>query len=140
MRIGPCGPATRREPCVRGRRLPRNRRKRKRKRPTMANSFPRPRHPAGCIIAGDPGTGANLMPGYSGTPLVKKLGIKDGWRIGVIGCPVGYRDLIPGMPAAVAIEDADGDEFEMIHLFATERRVLQKRLPVLLKKIRQDGM
>src|SRR5262249_38703204 len=77
---------------------------------------------------------------YSGTPLVKKLGIKDGWRIGVIGCPVGYRDLIPGMPAAVAIEDADGDEVEMIQLFATERPGLQKRLPVLLKKSRQDGM
>ena len=39
--------------------------------------------------------------GYSGTPLAKKLGLKKGFLISVIGAPEGYFDLFDDMPAGV---------------------------------------
>ncbi|WP_229688933.1 hypothetical protein [Puia dinghuensis] len=32
--------------------------------------------------------------GYSGTPLLKKLGIKEGWKIRLIGAPADYFALL----------------------------------------------
>ena len=32
------------------------------------------------------------MAGYSGTPLVKKLGIKDGFRAALVGAPIGFQN------------------------------------------------
>ena len=32
------------------------------------------------------------MPGYSGTPLAKKLGIKPGFRVSLLGTPTEVRD------------------------------------------------
>jgi len=80
------------------------------------------------------------MPGYSATPLVKKLGLKDDWRVCVIGCPVGYRQLVPDVPASVVFAAEDEHDFDLIHLFVNERQVLREKLPVLIKKIRPDGM
>ncbi|HMD27036.1 MAG TPA: hypothetical protein VKH13_00590 [Steroidobacteraceae bacterium] len=34
------------------------------------------------------------MAGYSGTPLVKKLGIKEGFKIHVVDAPADYRQLL----------------------------------------------
>lgn len=38
------------------------------------------------------------MAGYSGTPLAKKLGIKEGTRLAVVGAPDGFA--IDALPAA----------------------------------------
>jgi hypothetical protein len=42
------------------------------------------------------------MAGYSGTPLVKKLGVKEGFSIHVINAPAGYRRLLVGPEAGRA--------------------------------------
>lgn len=36
--------------------------------------------------------------GYSGTPLLKKLGVKEGSRFAVIKPPVGFVDSLPDLP------------------------------------------
>ena len=43
------------------------------------------------------------MAGYSGTPLVKKLGIKPGARVALVGEPTGFRRELVGLPADVAL-------------------------------------
>ena len=44
------------------------------------------------------------MAGYSGTPLAKKLGIKEGARLAVLGAPKGFAidDLPPGVEPRTA--------------------------------------
>ena len=37
--------------------------------------------------------------GYSGTPLVKKLGIQPGMTVQVIDAPVPYEQMVGGLPA-----------------------------------------
>lgn len=39
--------------------------------------------------------------GYSGTPLARKLGIRDGHRVAVLGAPEGFRTLVGPLPAGV---------------------------------------
>ena len=35
-----------------------------------------------------------MAAGYSGTPLAKKLGIKDGDRVAILGAPHGFRSTL----------------------------------------------
>ncbi len=37
--------------------------------------------------------------GYSGTPLARKLGIKDGGAVLLKGAPAGFERTLEGMPA-----------------------------------------
>ena len=39
--------------------------------------------------------------GYSGTPLVRKLGIKVDARLGLIGAPDGFDETLGELPAGV---------------------------------------
>ncbi|MEA2167099.1 MAG: hypothetical protein QOF76_399 [Solirubrobacteraceae bacterium] len=63
-----------------------------------------------------------MSAGYSGTPLPKKLGIKDDSRVVILGAPDG-----------VPIEgEADlGDGADVVLFFTAERAALQARLPEL---------
>jgi len=44
--------------------------------------------------------------GYSGTPLVKKLGIKPDSTLALVRAPAGFRKLLTGMPGGVRIAAA----------------------------------
>jgi hypothetical protein len=46
------------------------------------------------------------MAGYSGTPLAKKLGIKPGHKLSLVGAPVGWA--VPELPDGVAIGTPGG--------------------------------
>ena len=72
-------------------------------------------------------------PGYSGTPLPKKLGIKPDSRVLLLNAP-GDFELEGVKVARRATGIAD-----VILSFHTERRELEKRLPVLRERIEQNG-
>src|SRR5713226_2984681 len=44
------------------------------------------------------------MAGYSGTPLVKKLGIKPGSRVGLMDSPAGFAESLNPLPEDVVIQ------------------------------------
>ena len=71
------------------------------------------------------------MPGYSGTPLARKLGIKDGMRLAVLNAPPGYKSWLTGLPATAKIESRLSTRPAAVHLFARERRDLERTLPRL---------
>jgi hypothetical protein len=66
---------------------------------------------------------------YSETPLPKKLGIKEGHRLALLGAPaeVALGELPPG----VTIVRRAGGKADVIVSFHTARRDLERRLPVL---------
>jgi hypothetical protein len=66
------------------------------------------------------------MAGYSGTPLVKKLGVKEGINIHVINAPAGYRRLLTPLPAGLQFASAANASTHMVHVFATERAQLAR--------------
>ena len=81
------------------------------------------------------------MAGYSGTPLVKKLGIKEGHVIMVIGEPASYWKLIGTVPAEVTVRPKlAGGTHDFIHLFVKEKKAYEKEVLRCRKSIKQDGM
>src|SRR5262245_29828470 len=86
------------------------------------------------------------MAGYSGTPLVKKLGIKPGQRVALINAPEGYTNLLSEMPEDVLLTDLVTDRnaptgpFDLIQYFATEREALESSFRVLKAMLAMDGM
>ena len=76
------------------------------------------------------------MAGYSGTPLPKKLGIKEGARVAVIGAPDGFDLELP--PGATVTQRLSG-KADVVLFFTTERAKLASRLDALVKAIHPDG-
>jgi hypothetical protein len=79
------------------------------------------------------------LAGYSGTPLVKKLGVKEGFKIHAINAPAGYRLLLSPLPAAVQITSAANSTTNLVHVFATQRKRLARVLGVLRKQLAPDA-
>jgi hypothetical protein len=78
---------------------------------------------------------AKAAAGYSGTPLPKKLGIKEDAAAAIIGAPDGYAKSL-GVKAATELKS----DLDFIQFFAKSRVELEKQLPKLRKSIKQDGM
>jgi hypothetical protein len=77
--------------------------------------------------------------GYSGTPLVRKLGIREGTTVCAIEAPLGYRGLIGRLPPRARLTSGVGPTVDVVHLFVTTRRDLQERLVDLRSRIREDA-
>jgi hypothetical protein len=61
------------------------------------------------------------MAGYSGTPLVKKLGIKAGSRIFAESAFSGYAKLLAPLPADARLVTRLMSDTDIIHLFVTKK-------------------
>lgn len=69
---------------------------------------------------------------YSGTPLWKKLGIRQGSRVVLVDAPDGFGDLLQGqeqapLPPGVRFLGRATKGIDVAVLFATERRAMQRR-------------
>jgi len=60
--------------------------------------------------------------GYSGTPLPKKLGIKEGSVVALLGAPRGFRKTLGKLPAGARLR-AQGDSRCTLTLWFTRSRV-----------------
>src|SRR5437016_1705559 len=74
------------------------------------------------------------MAGYSGTPLRKKLGLKEEFRIRAINEPVNYDDLVGGIP------DNTLPPYDFIHIFSKSKAELQKLLIREAEELKKEGM
>lgn len=79
------------------------------------------------------------MAGYSGTPLAKKLGIKEGARVGLIGAPKGFARTLGRLPPGVEVRTQARGRFDVIVVFATRVAELERRFPALVRALEPDG-
>jgi hypothetical protein len=87
--------------------------------------------------------------GYSGTPLVRKLGISAGHRVATFSAPEHLRELLGELPSAVRVEDdpqvpgsADargGRRCDVVIAFVSSNRELEARLPRAQRLLAWDG-
>ena len=80
-----------------------------------------------------------MAAGYSDTPLAKKLGIKEGFKVFLVKAPAQYRELLEPLPARVRFTDAANSSTNLVHAFATERSALARLLPMLREKLPHDA-
>jgi hypothetical protein len=81
----------------------------------------------------------NPSSAYSGTPLAKKLGIRQGHRVKTRNAPTNYRELLQPLPEGVVISSRIRLRIDLWHLFTTSRKELAQWLPVALEQIPEDG-
>lgn len=75
------------------------------------------------------------MPGYSGTPLAKKLGIAAGSTVHLISAPPDYAELVAPLPEGVTIAPRLTKATDVVHLFTTSAAELRSTLTRLRKSI-----
>ena len=80
------------------------------------------------------------MPGYSATPLAKKLGIKSGFKMRLINQPDYYFDLFTDLPTDITILTDKKAKKNFIHLFVKTLNDLEKNIHAIKNEIEQDGM
>jgi hypothetical protein len=76
--------------------------------------------------------------GYSGTPLPKKLGIKPGHKVLLIGEPEEF-DGLGDLPEDVAVGRTARGPADVIVSFHTERADLARRMPKLRAAMRPNA-
>lgn len=79
------------------------------------------------------------MPGYSGTPLPKKLGLKPPLTLAAIGAPSEYLDWLGPLPDGIRITTKAGTTPAAVHLFTTKRADLSKQLRTLRTHLAPAG-
>jgi hypothetical protein len=80
------------------------------------------------------------MPGYSGTPLAQKLGIKPGQKVATIGAPPGYKKLLSPLPDSVSFTRQIDANATFLHLFVSTRAALEQELKRLRTLIADTGV
>ena len=80
------------------------------------------------------------MAGYSGTPLIKKLGIKPGAKALIIGEPKAYFDWIVPFPEGTKFLKKTATEVDFIHLFVTNFKDFSIKFKSNKKILKKDGM
>jgi len=81
------------------------------------------------------------MAGYSGTPLVQKLGFKEGFRVGFVNRPRRFEKELDPLPNNVEIIIGRlPKRLDLIILFADSQQALKRDFPKLAQKLAQNGM
>ena len=80
------------------------------------------------------------MAGYSQTPLIRKLGIREGFGCYLYHTPAAYFQWISPLPNGVEVKERLIGEFDFIHLFVTDRSGFEKEFSRCQKHLKQTGM
>jgi hypothetical protein len=79
------------------------------------------------------------MAGYSGTPLPRKLGIAEESRVALVSPPDGFTGLLEPLPAGVDYVSARAFQLDVIVLFVTRTRDLERRFEPLARHLQPAG-
>ena len=80
-----------------------------------------------------------MTAGYSGTPLAKKLGIKEDLRVAAVNAPPNFEELLRPLPPRVEITDSPRPETDVIHFFTNSRDELFRGLAEFKHLIKPNG-
>lgn len=80
------------------------------------------------------------MAGYSSTPLAKKLGIKEGSRIGLVNAPNDFEIELGELPEGAEFVKRLTKSLDLILLFVLTERALARDFARLARKLATNGM
>jgi len=82
-----------------------------------------------------------MLASYSETPLAKKLGIKEDFRLGFVNAPKGFKRELGSLPAGAKIFVGQLPKpLDLIILFTDSARRLNIEFPILAEKLSGSGM
>jgi hypothetical protein len=74
---------------------------------------------------------------YSGTPLPKKLGVREGSRVLLVGAPDGFE--LGALPPGTELVRSARASLDVVLLFVTRRPELERRFPGLAEALDPAG-
>jgi hypothetical protein len=77
---------------------------------------------------------------YSGTPLVKKLGIREGSLIYIFSPPSEYLDWLYPLPERILLKKSLKGELDFMHLFVKDQKTFKKIFVSAQKHLKKDAM
>jgi len=80
------------------------------------------------------------MAGYSGTPLAKKIGIKEGARVALVNAPKDFQFEPNELPDDVEFIKGSAKSLDIILFFVTTERALAKEFSKLASRLTASGM
>ena len=80
------------------------------------------------------------MAGYSGTPLVKKLGIKQGARVALVNPPDDFRATLGELPDDVKFLKSTSKSLDFMLCFVLSERILLRDFAKLAQRLDSNGM
>jgi len=78
--------------------------------------------------------------GYSGRPLVGKLGLRPAMTVLVIDAPQPYETLVDGLPADLRRVSRASAATQFVHLFVRDGARLRKTLTALRERLPADAV
>lgn len=73
--------------------------------------------------------------GYSGTPLARKLGIREGSTVVLVGAPQRFEETLGELPGGVNMRRANRGQQKMTIWFVTSRRELERRFDAVARAV-----
>ena len=80
------------------------------------------------------------MAGYSGTPLAKKIGIKEGSRIALVNAPQDFQSELEELPDNVQFIRPSAKSLDIILFFVLTEQTLAKDFSKLAARLTANGM
>jgi hypothetical protein len=80
------------------------------------------------------------MAGYSGTPLARKLGIKEGFRIALVNAPKDFESELGELPGNVQFIKRPAKSLDIILFFVLTERTLTRDFAKLAARLTPNGM
>lgn len=79
--------------------------------------------------------------GYSGTPLAKKLGIREGFAVLLHNQPDHYLDLFPDLPPKLSFPtEPDKETIDFVHIFCTYLSQLKDVVAIYRPVLKKTGL
>jgi len=80
------------------------------------------------------------MAGYSGTPLVKKLGIKSGFNVAFVNPPPDFVETLELPDKTKICSPTSRQPLDFALLFVGSKQALAKKFSVVAARLKPDGM
>ena len=80
------------------------------------------------------------MTDYSGTPLPKKLGIKEGSRLLFVDAPADFQDTLGALPVRVRMSGDGAQPLDVVLLFVKSLSSLEEQFTTLAARLQPAGM
>jgi len=80
------------------------------------------------------------MAGYSGTPLIKKLGVKPGFRVALVGSPKNFKQELGALPKTAKFVPVTSAALDLILVFVTSELELGRKFSPLAANLSRNGM
>jgi len=80
------------------------------------------------------------MADYSSTPLIQKLGIKEGMKVLFVNTPENYKNLLGRLPENIHEITSQQTKVDFIHFFTRSQEALREEFESLKNHLKLNGI